>query len=133
MPKNSWGIRRRHNFGTTNFSLSTPPPPPPPLLSLFFCFLPFAGHLISFISKEKREYHEDRDIMLKEVHFSVVCLNELSSFRYGSKDLAPSSLKKYMGGSYKVPKVSMSIKIDDVTSDTRDEAPHWRLWEITPC
>ena len=78
-------------------------------------------------------YYSRKYGILKGAHFSLVCLNELSSFRYGSKDLAPSSLKKYMGGSYKVPKVSMSIKIDDVTSDTRDETPHWRLWEVTPC
>ena len=71
--------------------------------------------------------------MLKEVHFSVVCLNELSSFRYGSNDLAPSSWQKYMEESYKVQKLSMSVKIDDVTSDKKDEAPHGRLWEATPC
>lgn len=78
-------------------------------------------------------YYSRKYGILKGAHFYLVCLNELSSFRYGSQDLAPSSWQKYMEGSYQVQKLSMSVKIGDVTSDTRDEVPHGRSWEATPC
>ena len=78
-------------------------------------------------------YYSRKYGILKGVQFSLVFLNESSSFRYGSKDLAPSFWQKYMEGSHQVQKLSMSIKVDDVTRDTRDEAPHWRLLEATPC
>lgn len=124
MSKNSWDIRRIHNFGTNKVVLPSQltfgwsPPLFFPFSSLFFSFC-WAFNKLHFGWKSFRENHED---ILKEVHFSLVCLNEPSSFRYGSKDLAPSSWQKYMEGSYKVQNVSISVKIDDVTSDTKEEA-----------